>query len=205
MGKVTEYVERLAVASHVADATDAAMRHSFVVVETVSGYLIVLEKLHDASAIWMVNPQNLQDRLSLAKVIRSASCSAKGTTVADLRRFHQECGQGADSRSARKEYARGAFSRACGETAMAKSGFMVQPFRKKWIVAGGCAKAEQQRQKQRQQEERRAERLASKNQYEDLGQAMRLLMGANSTGGSAATEKSAGAGGIFGVRSSALG
>merc|ERR1712039_801360 len=46
------------------------------------------EKAHDGTTSWAENPPHLEDRNSLAKVIRSKECRNGSMTVGSLRRFH---------------------------------------------------------------------------------------------------------------------
>merc|ERR1712242_407671 len=65
--KVTEHVE---VARH-----NAVYCHSYTVLKTVQGDVIVTEKLKDGTITWEENPEDLEDRNSLAKCIRTWDCS----------------------------------------------------------------------------------------------------------------------------------
>mmetsp|Transcript_68879 Transcript_68879/g.202212 ORF Transcript_68879/g.202212 Transcript_68879/m.202212 type:complete len:138 (-) Transcript_68879:42-455(-) len=70
--KVTEYVETT--------ATGAC--HTYVVLETVAGGAVAAELL-DGNNVFRENPADLDDRNSLAKVLRSAACAS--CTVGDVR------------------------------------------------------------------------------------------------------------------------
>eukprot|EP00747_Dinoflagellata_sp_TGD_P191486 gnl/TRDRNA2_/TRDRNA2_54938_c0_seq1.p1 gnl/TRDRNA2_/TRDRNA2_54938_c0~~gnl/TRDRNA2_/TRDRNA2_54938_c0_seq1.p1 ORF type:complete len:998 (+),score=249.98 gnl/TRDRNA2_/TRDRNA2_54938_c0_seq1:81-3074(+) len=118
--KVTEYVER---------ARAESSHRSYVVIETKEGHIIVTEKFMDGTVTWEENPKDLQDRNSLAKVVRSAGYNVKaGVTVGDMRKFQaKESVRTASgvSHSQCKHYAQVAFTVACG-TQHADSGFRQQ-------------------------------------------------------------------------------
>merc|ERR1719479_280136 len=85
--KVTEYVERprhntqLGPNSH----------HSFVVLETEQGNKIITERLMDGTVTWEENPTDLEDRNSLAKVVRSADCHNMGsTTIHEMKNYQSK-------------------------------------------------------------------------------------------------------------------
>lgn len=71
--KATEYVER-AMAGH---------RRYYIVLETEGGQRILTERHQDGRITWEADPENLDERNSLAKVTRSNECSS-GTTIHDL-------------------------------------------------------------------------------------------------------------------------
>merc|ERR1719242_2049323 len=79
--KVTEHVEA---AQH-----NAVYCHSYTVLKTVHGDVIVTEKLKDGTVTWEENPVDLEDRNSLAKCIRSWDCShAKAiVTIGDMKSY----------------------------------------------------------------------------------------------------------------------
>ena len=66
--KITEYVE------HVCGGKKCR-GHSYSVLETEEGSLIVTEKLADGTAAWQENPAGLEERNSLAKVGRDSKSS----------------------------------------------------------------------------------------------------------------------------------
>lgn len=109
--KVTQYVEKL----------DAG-RGYFVVLETEEGAKLVTEKLPDMKVVLEESPASLCDRISLARVVRSADCSTALVDVESMRiyqalesRFSANFGHGCASQSKCKRYAQSAFSRAAGE------------------------------------------------------------------------------------------
>lgn len=72
--KATEYVE-----------STATGRGYYVVFQTEKGHRIRTERLADGRVTWEENPANLEDRNSLAKILRSKGCD-KGTTVRDIQK-----------------------------------------------------------------------------------------------------------------------
>merc|ERR1740117_2379939 len=73
--KATEYVER---------APTCSGHQFYVVLETEQGNVIVSAGLEDGTMVFQENPKDLEDRNSLAKVIRSADCSNASITVKDM-------------------------------------------------------------------------------------------------------------------------
>mmetsp|Transcript_45781 Transcript_45781/g.116319 ORF Transcript_45781/g.116319 Transcript_45781/m.116319 type:complete len:649 (-) Transcript_45781:203-2149(-) len=118
LAKVTEFVER---------SSDASLaRHSYVVLESELGDVVVTEKLSSGAVVWRENPSDLEFRNSLAKVIRSTTCSKSAATVGEMKKFQitQDGRDGAAaSRSTRKRYAQLAFCKAVGGPDLLTSGF----------------------------------------------------------------------------------
>jgi len=108
--KVTEYVENA-----------AQSRRSFVVLKTESGSSIVIEKLMDGTVTWQDNSTDLEDRISLAKVVRSDDCRI-GVTVGDMMAYQINNMESGSSQSKCKQFASGAYNLACGNND-ANSGF----------------------------------------------------------------------------------
>merc|ERR1712222_234695 len=109
--KVTQFVEML----------DTG-RGYFVVLETEQGIKMVTEKLSDMRVSFDENPKGLCDRISLAKVIRSADCSTALVDVESMRtyqaleaRFGANFGKSGASLSKCKRYAQSVFNRAAGQ------------------------------------------------------------------------------------------
>jgi len=103
--KVTEYVEN--------DASGNA--HYYVTLETQAGNTIVTEKLRDGTVTWNENPCDSDDRNSMAKVLRSADCSAESITVHDMKLYQLSRTKSDTSYSARKRYSQRTYSRAAGK------------------------------------------------------------------------------------------
>jgi hypothetical protein len=110
--KVTEYIER---------AGDAALHRSYVVLETAQKNIILTEKLADGTATWETNPQGLELRNALAKVLRSVDCSVARIAIRDMMshqaRFNRPGTCASTSKC--KRYARGAYDRAQAPQVMA--------------------------------------------------------------------------------------
>jgi len=110
--KATEYVE-----SALGEVKGARVsRRYFVVLETEQGSKIVTEQLHDGTVTWQEDPDAFEERLSFAKVLRSASWSA-GVPVRETLSFRdsEAANSGAtSSQSACKKYCRSAYDRARG-------------------------------------------------------------------------------------------
>jgi hypothetical protein len=120
--KATEYVQ---IDLKVDTAEEAAggeaqplLRHYYVVLETEQGALVLTERLKDGSVAWEVDPADLEDRCSMAKVIRSADSTSSQVTVGTIRSWSAKYQGGAEewcAQSDRKRYAHHAFRRAAGE------------------------------------------------------------------------------------------
>mmetsp|Transcript_134139 Transcript_134139/g.244693 ORF Transcript_134139/g.244693 Transcript_134139/m.244693 type:complete len:1058 (-) Transcript_134139:187-3360(-) len=112
--KVTEYVER--------DAGEASRagkikRRYFIVLETQRGNMISTEMLEDGRMKWEENPDDLEDRISLAKVLRTTNCQEKSNTVRNLKLYLTREAEGAVAsvdKSKCKRYAQLAFFHAQG-------------------------------------------------------------------------------------------
>mmetsp|Transcript_121925 Transcript_121925/g.224704 ORF Transcript_121925/g.224704 Transcript_121925/m.224704 type:complete len:559 (-) Transcript_121925:128-1804(-) len=118
VGKKHELVDELqkvAKATEYVQAAGASCTY-FVVLDTESGQSILTEMFEDGRAAWEESPEGLEDRISLAKVLRATDCSEKGNTVRDLKMHMKQEAEHPD-RSKReavvKAYSRSIFSRAC--------------------------------------------------------------------------------------------
>mmetsp|Transcript_163887 Transcript_163887/g.314826 ORF Transcript_163887/g.314826 Transcript_163887/m.314826 type:complete len:984 (+) Transcript_163887:86-3037(+) len=115
--KVTEYVERAR-----ADAQRAGSGNYvfFTVLQTEEGNMISTEVLEflEGRVTWEENPEDLEDRISLAKVLRKADCQKAGNTVRDMRknmeRASRRMGKAPDQHTC-KTYSRATFTRAQAE------------------------------------------------------------------------------------------
>merc|ERR1719401_901549 len=89
--------------------------------------MIVTEKCADGTIVWEENPEDLEDRNSLAKFIQSCSCGyGKRTfvTVADILTYRQEkANLHGNSQSGQKLYVQGIYNRARGLPDRHDSGF----------------------------------------------------------------------------------
>merc|ERR1712048_1108518 len=106
-----------------------AESHCYVVIETDCANKLVTEMLQDRTVLLSENPKDLEDRNSLAKVIRfSEHCSRVDAivTVGDLKAYRSKqalLAEGSASHSDRRSYAEGAYCRACGFEDRGYSGF----------------------------------------------------------------------------------
>jgi len=101
--KVTEYVER-------APGGRGRGCRYYVVFETEQGNSMVTEKLGASEALWEENPKDVEDRNSLAKVVRSADCHGSSSTLRDLKLYWS----GSSHRCSSRCYADGAYEHATG-------------------------------------------------------------------------------------------
>lgn len=100
--KATEYVEK--------SQQSLLQCQYYVVFHTEAGNMILTEKLADGTVVWKEDPKCLEDRNSLAKVIRSAACKSPATTVFSMKKC-----EGSEPSSSPKNYSHSAYSRASGE------------------------------------------------------------------------------------------
>merc|ERR1712232_300214 len=101
--KVTEYVER-------AQRSENGYRY-YVVLQSESG-AIVTELLENGMAAFEVAPKDLEERPSLAKVLRSRNCRSTRISVGEMRKYVEAKMSGASaSSSMRKSFARAVFKR----------------------------------------------------------------------------------------------
>jgi len=160
--KVSEYVQAAS-----KDAVDALSRRSYLVFETAGGTLIVSEKCRDGTITWEENPEDLEDRNSLARFIRSSpcSCSKKAiVTVGDIQTFKTNKGKlhGA-SLSACKRYVQEAFNFARGMVDRRDSGFGSKGA---WHKGKAARSAQKETRKQTRKEEVLAKRAAARSPTE---------------------------------------
>jgi len=123
--KVTEYAER---------AMDGHCR-SYVVLETDQANVVATERLADGTVTWEENSQDLEDRNSLAKVIRSASRLTSRVAIQDMGEYRSKELRQADcgaSPSKCKRYAQGAYSRAIDTPGRIVPGFRRQTKSDSW-------------------------------------------------------------------------
>jgi hypothetical protein len=107
--KVTEFVERMQ-GSNNNEAYQQS--HYYIVIETGQGSKIVSELTPSGRFVWYENPDELEDRNSLAKVTRTAERAA-GVAVGEVKAYWQGMLQQpapSASQSFRKQYARNVFN-----------------------------------------------------------------------------------------------
>merc|ERR1719162_251397 len=85
----------------------------FLVVETETGHMIVMEQLSDGTTTFEEDPEHLQDRTSLAKVIVSQE-SNEEVLVEKLQRYHASVHKPTSSASSGKRFVQHAFAYAMG-------------------------------------------------------------------------------------------
>jgi len=133
VAKVTEYVEPLPQGGASAAQWTLHCR-SYVVLETEAGRSVVAEKLLDGRTLWRQDPEDLEDRNSLAKVVRSEASLSESITVRTIR--ERVAQGGAASASECRHYAQEIFRAACRSENHPRCGFRRQA-RGKWWLAGG--------------------------------------------------------------------
>lgn len=111
--RATEYVEHAPPsASHAGSAFPCQY---YLVLETESGHKIATERRMDGAVTWEEDPEDLEDRNSLAKVTRTKAAGVD-LTVRDMMAYHTTIINGSASgsvtRSVCKRYTRNLFSRA---------------------------------------------------------------------------------------------
>merc|ERR1712032_1496481 len=88
----------------------------YVVIETEDANVIVSEQIHDGSVMWKENPEDLEDRNSLARTYRSKDCRSRGMTVRDFKAYSSEAAA-LDSKG--KCYAQGVYDKILARTSPA--------------------------------------------------------------------------------------
>mmetsp|Transcript_39185 Transcript_39185/g.80149 ORF Transcript_39185/g.80149 Transcript_39185/m.80149 type:complete len:995 (-) Transcript_39185:151-3135(-) len=88
--------------------------HFYLVFKTVQENVIVVEQLSNGSRALAVNPQNLEDRNSLAKQLFTADCSA--ATIGALSAIQAQGGNMPVSLSVRKQFAKMVFKQMTGQS-----------------------------------------------------------------------------------------
>lgn len=115
--KATYYVERAG--GSVKTSCPGAYRRYYFVVETAKGQKIRMERLATGEATWEVEPVDLADRNSMAKVIAAADCRI-GLVVGDINTYQARGFKGDDtlpSPNACKHHSQKLFARATGVAA----------------------------------------------------------------------------------------
>lgn len=111
--KATEYVESALVSG--AQEENTLNCRYYLVLETENGHKIVTERLSNGKVLWDEDPEDEEDRNSLAKVTRVKPASA-GLTVRDMKAYHTTITKATPSssisQSVCKRYARNLFARA---------------------------------------------------------------------------------------------
>jgi hypothetical protein len=122
----TEFVER----AFVEGGKPSALRRYYLVLETKNGHIILTERLPNGQVTWVEDPEELEDRNSLAKVTRVSACQPN-LVVQDLKTYQSTVAKGASqagvaSPSVCKRFARSAYARAVGPDS--RHGFISTPW-----------------------------------------------------------------------------
>jgi len=116
--KATEYVER----------TLGGGRGYFVVLETEDGNKVRMERLSSGKVAWQPNPDDLEDRSSLAKVINTSECNL-GMPVGDMKAYQATMVKACagTSPATGKHHAKNLFARATGAPGAGKASAFCPP------------------------------------------------------------------------------
>ena len=104
--------------------------HFYMVCQTASKNLIVTEKLASGATTWVVNPANLEDRNSLAKLLFTADCLEQ-TTIRSLKTIQGNMSRTAPAGvnlSTRKQYVKSVFKQATGKSFHGKWGGFIRKY-----------------------------------------------------------------------------
>mmetsp|Transcript_20175 Transcript_20175/g.63072 ORF Transcript_20175/g.63072 Transcript_20175/m.63072 type:complete len:646 (+) Transcript_20175:2-1939(+) len=185
--KATEYVEK----PSQAPALSPMDCCSYAVLETESGHLLVTERLADGKVTWSENPADLEDRNSLAKVVRSEDCRNADVSVQRLKecRAREARGNSSASAFARRRYTQVVYSLACGRENDVECGFRRQVRGKWWLSGSGIRLALSEKSKRSAKDytektytikfsAKGAPQRYSKDQYKELKETLTFLMGA---------------------------
>jgi len=97
--------------------------HYYVVLETNSGNVAVTEKCADGSITMVINPENLEDRNSLARLLYTTECREGSVSMREIKVFQassqRQTAHGA-SPSDRKLYAKNLFKLASGKARLVR-------------------------------------------------------------------------------------
>jgi len=204
--KVTEFVEH-ALQGSAPVHLSALECCCYVVLETVSGRNIVTEKLRDGRVTWKEDPEDLEDRNALARVLRSQNNVSEAVTVGTVRRLQANEARSAAAAASAAEcrrYAQAIFGHVSGE---GRCGFRHQ-VRGKWWLTGGAAQYLTKDKKSRAEKdyadktftmkfsEMKDGRVWTREQYKELKEAITFLVGAHARSGTEFQEHEA----IFNVR-----
>lgn len=107
--RAASYIERAFVAG--VDASRLHCQH-YLVLDTVSGNKIVTERLSDGQLSWVLDPEDLEERNSLAKLTRLEACSC-GTSISEMKSFRKTLADASPLSS--KHYVKAAFVCAAGK------------------------------------------------------------------------------------------
>jgi len=112
--KVTEYVEWAWECKDSVSDDYTKNCHFFVVLEANDGNKVLTEQTSSGKTRWVENPEDLEERTALAKVVASTTCP-EGATFRQLREYQSRSNcptRGTQTGSHR--YSRGVYNRSCG-------------------------------------------------------------------------------------------
>jgi len=200
--KATEYVEPLPQSGSRVQQWTLECR-SYVVLETDAGRSIMVEKLQDGRAVWRQDPADLEDRNSLAKVVRSQECT-DGLTVGGVR-DSQQAGAAGASASECRHYAQEVFRAVNRSEQQPRCGFRRQARGKWWLSGGTHVTKDKKRRTEKfyadktftvKFTETKDGRKYTKEQYKELKETLSFLLGVRGRGGLAPQEHE----GVFNIR-----
>eukprot|EP00931_Biecheleriopsis_adriatica_P026426 TRINITY_DN16083_c0_g1_i1.p1 TRINITY_DN16083_c0_g1~~TRINITY_DN16083_c0_g1_i1.p1 ORF type:complete len:1036 (-),score=244.94 TRINITY_DN16083_c0_g1_i1:61-3168(-) len=117
---------KLFVENACADDKRADLYHYYVVLETERSNVIVTERLADGTTTWTVNPDNVEDRNSLAKLLVTMEVKPEDATVVRKLKFSQagnnRPSEEGTSSSQRRRYAKAIMALVCDKMVQATSG-----------------------------------------------------------------------------------
>ncbi|CAJ1440046.1 unnamed protein product [Effrenium voratum] len=96
----------------------------YAVLESQSGAVVATEMTSDGSFLWLQNPNNLEDRNSLGKLLFQAECR-EGVCMRDVKKLQQDLPEGANMR---KQYAKAIYKLVSGRTFRGKWGGNVRRY-----------------------------------------------------------------------------
>jgi hypothetical protein len=112
--KATEYVEWAWECRDSVSGDYVKNCHFYVVLEDEHGNRVLTEQSGSGKTLWVENPEDLEDRTALAKVIASTSC-VEGASFRQLREYQSKCGcPSRRAQASSQRYARRVYNRSCG-------------------------------------------------------------------------------------------
>jgi hypothetical protein len=113
--KATEYVETAFASTFSTEEKSCVPCRYYIVLETEGSHKIVIERASSGKVLWDEDPDDIEDRNSLAKVTRVKPACA-GLTVRDIKAYHSTLVKGSSNSGASpsvcKRFARNLFARA---------------------------------------------------------------------------------------------
>jgi len=113
---------------------DHDSRRSYVVLELEAGSVVVTEMLASGAISWQENPDNLEGRNALAKVIRSSDCSRHGIAIRAIK--ENKAAHSATSKLLEcKYYAQAVYNTAINAGGTEYTGFRKPEQSRKWQLS----------------------------------------------------------------------